>query len=304
MTKSIERCIRSLAEGAGVESTVDLTRELKQLGLEFREESGKIYLSQTLELLDSNEIMRRISSKPELEIHWSIDSTNSYLVGKKPGPKAVTICLAEQQLAGRGRRGKSWVSPFGKNIYLSLGREFGRQITDLGGLSLVVGTQVLKTLHACGLAEAGLKWPNDIILKGGKLAGILVELGVPADDSVFAVIGVGVNLSMREADSQKIDQPFSTVEQYASVSRNELAGRLSENLLQAMTIFEQEGFTAFHEEWNRCNLYRGRQVVIHRGEERIDGTDIGVDVNGNLLLETVDGVRVFNAGEVSLRARG
>ena len=77
-----------------------------------------------------------------------------------------------------------------------------------------------------------------------------------------------------------------------------------ENLLQAMTIFEQEGFTAFHEEWNRCNLYRGRQVVIHRGEERIDGTDIGVDVNGNLLLETVDGVRVFNAGEVSLRARG
>ncbi len=301
MTKSIEDSIRSLVRGAGVEASVELTKELEQLGLGFREQMGQVHLSQPLELLDANEILHWVSSKPDLEIHWSIDSTNSHLLGKKP--KTVTICLAEQQLAGRGRRGKSWVSPFGKNIYLSLGREFRRQITDLGGLSLVVGTQVVKTLHACGLKDTGLKWPNDILLKGGKLAGILVELGAPADGGMFAVIGVGINLSLQEADSQQIDQPHTTVEQYGSVSRNELTGKLCENLLQAMTVFERDGFAAYHEEWNHYNLYRGRQVMIHRGEERIDGIDTGVDENGNLLLKTTEGVRVFNAGEVSLRAR-
>ena len=224
-------------------------------------------------------------------------------MGMKTGPDSVVVCLAEQQQAGKGRRGKKWVSPFGKNIYLSVGKSFSRRISDLGGLSLVAGTQVVKTLHACGLQDAGLKWPNDIILGKGKLAGILVELGVPASNHVFAVVGVGVNFSMQEKDGREIDQPWSAVDQYSSVSRNEMVGKLTENLLQGMELFEVEGFSAFHEDWSRYNLYDGRDVVIHRGAERIDGRDVGVDEDGNLLLETVNGIQVFNAGEVSLRTR-
>lgn len=303
MNKDIENCVRALAVGSSVKSTVRLTKALSELGLEYQVKAGLIQLLEPLELLNTDEIMRQISSEPRLEIHWTIDSTNSYLMGMKTGLDSVIVCLAEQQQAGRGRRGKTWVSPFGKNIYLSVGKSFTRQIGDLGGLSLVAGTQVVKTLHACGLQEAGLKWPNDIILGNGKLAGILVELGVPAGDCVFAVVGVGVNFSMQEKDSREIDQPWSAVGQYTSVSRNEMVGKLTENLLQAMALFELEGFSAFHEEWSRYNLYDGLNVVIHRGAERIDGRDVGVDEDGNLLLETVNGIQVFNAGEVSLRTR-
>ena len=303
MNKDIENCVRVLADGSRVESTVELTKALSKLGLEFREKAGLLELSEPIELLNPDVIMRQISSEPRLEIHWTIDSTNSYLMEMKSGMDSVIVCLAEQQQAGKGRRGKTWVSPFGKNIYLSVGKNFTRRISDLGGLSLVAGTQVVKTLHACGLKDAGLKWPNDIILGKGKLAGILVELGVPAGNDVFAVVGVGVNFSMQEKDSREIGQPWSAIGQYSSVSRNEMAGELIENLLQAMELFEIEGFSAFHEAWNRYNLYEGVDVVIHRGSERIDGRDAGVDENGNLLLETVNGIQVFNAGEVSLRTR-
>ena len=303
MNIDLENCIRALADGRDVKSNDKLTEALLELGLEYKVKAGLIQLLEPIELLNPDVIMRHISSEPRLEIHWTINSTNSYLMGMKTGLDSVIVCLAEQQLAGKGRRGKTWVSPFGKNIYLSVGKSFTRRISDLGGLSLVAGTQVVKTLHACGLLDAGLKWPNDIILGKGKLAGILVELGVPAGDRVFAVVGVGVNFSLQEKDSREIGQPWSAVGQYLSVSRNEIAGKLTENLLQAMQLFEIEGFSAFHQEWSRYDLYSGLNVVVHRGAERIDGRDVGVDEDGNLLLETTNGIQVFNAGEVSLRTR-
>ena len=303
MKTDIENWVRVLAGGDSVESTAELAGALSELGLEFRQNEGLIKLSEPIELLNPEIIMRHLSSEPRLEIHWTIDSTNGYLMRTKPEMGSVTVCLAEQQQAGRGRRGKTWVSPFGKNIYLSVGKIFNRPVADLGGLSLVAGTQVVKTLHACGLQDAGLKWPNDIILGKGKLAGILVELGAPTDNCVFAVVGVGVNFALQEKDSRDINQPWSAVGQYSSVSRNEMAGRLTENLIKAMERFEIEGFSAFHEEWSRYNLYAGREVVIHRGSARIDGRDGGVNEEGNLLLQTEDGIQVFNAGEVSLRVR-
>lgn len=303
MNIDLENCVRTLVNGASVESSADLTQGLLELGLKFRERAGRITLLESIELLNPEIIMGHLSSEPKLEIHWTIDSTNRYLMRMKTALDSVTVCLAEQQQAGKGRRGKTWVSPFGRNIYLSVGKHFSKRIAELGGLSLVAGIQVVKTLRACGLQDAGLKWPNDILLGQGKLAGILVELGVPVGDRVFVVIGLGVNFSIQEKDSRKIGQPWSAVAQYVSVSRNEMVGKLTENLLQAMECFESGGFAVFHEEWSGYNMYAGQDVVIHRGAERIEGRDAGVDEDGNFLLETAKGIQVFNAGEVSLRAR-
>jgi BirA family transcriptional regulator, biotin operon repressor / biotin---[acetyl-CoA-carboxylase] ligase len=303
MNTGMENCIRALASGGRAVASNELAKTLADSGLSFKEMAGMIALSEPLELLDRDLIMRQISSRPELGIHWAIDSTNNYLLEARTGKGPVSVCLAEQQLAGKGRRGRTWVSPFGKNIYMSVGRDFDSGPGDLAGLSLVAGIQVIKSLHACGIHEAGLKWPNDVMAGKGKLAGILVELKSLARNCVFAVVGVGVNISMQEKYGRVIDQPFSVVSEYSSVSRNEMAGNLLENLLQAMALFEIEGFSAFHREWRQFDLYKDQEVVVHRGFERIEGRDVGVDDDGNLLLETAEGIVAFNSGEVSLRTR-
>jgi BirA family biotin operon repressor/biotin-[acetyl-CoA-carboxylase] ligase len=219
----------------------------------------------------------------------------------KPQPDSTIVCLAEQQEAGKGRRGKTWVSPFGKNIYLSVGTKFRRRTSELGGLSLVIGIQVIKTLRNLGLDNIGLKWPNDVLLLKGKLAGILVELKREHQGDVFVVIGIGVNFELEEKHSESIDQPWSELKPHITLSRNDVAGQLVNNMLMALEVFESLGFSAFRDEWNESNLYRGREVIVHLGEEQISGRDAGVDNNGNLLLETTEGMRVFAAGQVSLR---
>ena len=256
-----------------------------------------------VELLDADRI-KGILSRDDvaLEVLWSIGSTNTYLMGMSAERfSGYKVCLAEQQQAGRGRRGRSWISPFGTNLYMSLARRFTRESTDLGGLSLAVGVQVVKALKAYGVAGVGLKWPNDVMMDQGKLAGILVEVGPPINHHTHTVIGIGLNTRLSKEDRLKIDQPPGTLEGM-DLSRNELAGQVLNSVIIGLDRFAEKGFSAFYSEWDSYNLYRGKEVIVHLGDQWINGVDAGVDTSGNLLLNTVDGVRVCNAGEVSLRA--
>jgi BirA family biotin operon repressor/biotin-[acetyl-CoA-carboxylase] ligase len=293
--------IRALARGEGIIKSRGLIDALSVLGLDVYEKSGLLYLCDPIELLRAERILGHLTSRPLLEIHWTIGSTNSHLMELKPQPDSTIVCLAERQEAGRGRRGNTWVSPFGKNIYLSVGTKFRRRTSELGGLSLVIGIQVIKTLRNLGLDNIGLKWPNDVLLLKGKLAGILVELKREHQGDVFVVIGIGINFELEEKHSESIDQPWSELKPHITLSRNDVAGQLVNNMLMALEVFESRGFSAFRDEWNESNLYRGREVIVHLGEEQISGRDAGVDNNGNLLLETTEGIRVFAAGQVSLR---
>jgi BirA family biotin operon repressor/biotin-[acetyl-CoA-carboxylase] ligase len=293
--------IRALAQGDGIIHSDGLNDALSVLGLEVYKKSGLLYLCDSIELLQAERILSHITSKPLLEIHWTIGSTNSHLMELEPQPESTIVCLAERQEAGKGRRGNTWVSPFGKNIYLSVGTKSRRRTSELGGLSLVIGIQVIKTLRNLGLDNIGLKWPNDVLLLKGKLAGILVELKREHQGGVFVVIGIGINFELGEKHSESIDQPWSELKPYISPSRNDVAGQLVNNILMALEVFESRGFSAFQDEWHETNLYRGREVIVHLGEEQIFGRDAGVDDNGNLLLETAEGIRVFAAGQVSLR---
>lgn len=256
-----------------------------------------------VELLDADRIKGILSRDDvDLEVLWSTKSTNTYLMGMSAEHfSGYKVCLAEQQQAGRGRRGRSWISPFGTNLYMSLARRFARDSTDLGGLSLAVGVQVVKALKAFGVAGVGLKWPNDVMLDQGKLAGILVEVGPPINHHTHTVIGIGLNIHLSREDRLKIDQPPGSLEGM-DLSRNELAGQVLNSVIIGLDRFAEKGFSAFYREWDIYNLYRGKEVIVHLGEQRINGVDAGVDTSGNLLLNTVDGVRVCNAGEVSLRA--
>jgi len=272
-------------------------------GISVIREQNKLRLTSPIELL-SEEKIRLILKRPvNLELFWSIGSTNSHLMNSNDPYTGYRICLAEQQIAGRGRRGRTWVSPFGDNLYMSIARRFKRSITDLGGLSLAVGMQVVKELRRCGAEHVGLKWPNDIIMGRGKLAGILVEIGAPVVNEFNVVVGIGVNTRFRDEDAKLIDQPFSTLEGMVDLSRNDLAGNLINSVLEGLDVFAKDGFDSFYPEWDMLNLYAGQPVVVHLGDSVISGQDAGIDRGGNFRLKTDDGIQIFNAGEISLRAR-
>ena len=210
----------SLGERLGVSRTAvwKQLQKLEAIGLQLESVKGTGYkVPAGFELLDEKHIRDQLSVPPELElaqleIFQSIDSTNKYLSERADRPEYVrSVVLAESQLSGRGRRGKTWVSPFAANIYLSTLWGFERGAEALGGLSLAVGVAVRRALLQVGLKDVQLKWPNDIYVGQKKLGGILLEmLGDPAGHC-SVVVGVGINVSMPVEAGEAIDQDLSLI---------------------------------------------------------------------------------------------
>jgi BirA family biotin operon repressor/biotin-[acetyl-CoA-carboxylase] ligase len=298
--------IVALANGESVPDSPGFRDSLTTLGLAFTVSEAQILLATPLELLDCEKIRHHVN--PEtiklvsgIEALWSVDSTNTYLMDRTDEETFHgSVCLAEQQLSGRGRRGRHWVSPFGKNIYLSIGWQMPTA-TGITGLSLVIGMQVIKSLRSIGLSEVGLKWPNDVLLNGGKLCGILIEISTPGKGFTSVVTGVGVNLRLDIDDVKKIDQPWSAASEFKRVSRNQLGSLLISNLVSELENFSIAGFAPYREQWDEFDIYANQSVCVLFGDKVVEGVDRGVDEHGNLLLETSDGMQTFSAGEVSLR---
>jgi BirA family biotin operon repressor/biotin-[acetyl-CoA-carboxylase] ligase len=281
------------------------------LSLEVRRVRGRGYcLAEPLELLDPERILDAIPEQArhriaQVEIHEDIDSTNSHLMREaEKGTPSGTLCLAEHQSAGRGRRGRTWVSPFGTNLYLSLLWRYPFGPGSLGGLSLAAGTAVAAALKAEGVPDVALKWPNDILWQRRKLAGLLLEVAGEAQGPSLVIVGLGVNTRLDPTQGAAIDQPFVDLESIsgqASMSRNRLAARLAERLTAAMETFGAEGLGPFLPEWERFDRHRGEQVDIHMGDRVYSGIHAGVTAEGALRLDMNGDIRVFQAGEVSLR---
>ncbi|MCP1365993.1 biotin--[acetyl-CoA-carboxylase] ligase, partial [Halomonas sp. BBD48] len=217
------------------------------------------------------------------------------------------VCLAESQTAGRGRRGRQWMSPWGRSLLFSIGWRFQGGASVLEGLSLAVGGGIAEILEKHGL-EVALKWPNDVLLvteRGhGKLAGILLELSGDAEGPCEVVIGIGLNVVLPESLRTGVDQPIAAVaDQAEGVSRNVLAAELIEALLDLLSGFEQTGFEPWREAWNRRNAYAGRDVDIIQGSRRYVAIADGVDAAGNLIVRRDGEVQRLVGGEISVRGR-
>ena len=285
-------------------------RLAQELELQIDAVPGRGYrLNQPLELLDIVQIESHLSPSArgliqQLHIHPSIESTNTWLMREAARAAASgTVCLAEHQSAGKGRHGRQWISPFGQNIYLSLLWRFERSPSELSGMSLAAGIGVLRTLRQLACREAGLKWPNDILWRGKKLAGLLLEVAGEAAGPAHLVIGVGLNLQL-DPTTAAIDQPWidlASIPEVNEYSRNELVARLLENLLEIIIVFEQTGLSGFIEEWDRYDLLKGSQVVVHNASRSYQGEHLGIDTNGGLRLRIAGEIRTFWAGEVTLR---
>jgi BirA family biotin operon repressor/biotin-[acetyl-CoA-carboxylase] ligase len=284
----------------------------KALGLQIRSQRGRGYrLAEPLELLDAERILSGLSRDARhrvqrLEILDDIDSTNAHLMAEgHAGAASGTLCLAERQSAGRGRRGRPWVSPFGSNIYLSLLWRYAAGPAELGGLSLAAGAAVAAVLEEEGVEEIALKWPNDVLWRRRKLAGLLLEVAAETHGPSLVVIGLGLNTRLRGGLADAIEQPWVDLEEIlgpGGYSRNRLVVRLADALTAVLEGYARDGPAPFLARWDHFDLYRGEPVEIRLGEQVIRGVQEGITPDGALRLR-VDGViRAFRAGEVSLRA--
>lgn len=297
---------RALGEALAISRTAvwKQLQKLEQMGLPLESVKGRGYrLAGGLDLLSRGDVEAALSARARerlhtLDIRGVVDSTNAVVADADAG----YVCAAEQQTAGRGRRGRQWVSPYGQNLYCSLLWEFEGGAAALEGLSLAVGVAVARVIRQAGAAGVQVKWPNDVLCDGRKMAGILLEMQGDAAGRCQVVVGIGLNVAMRSAGG--IDQPWvdltSVVDEIPSRSR--LLAYLLNELVVVLEDFTVGGFAGFRREWQQLDAFRGREVAVRLGDDVVLGTSAGVDAGGGLIVETVEGRRVFNGGEVSLRA--
>ena len=287
-------------------------KSLRELGVEIEVVRGSGYrLPAPIELLDADAISAAIPPRladrvGPVHIFDELDSTNNWLREQSlAGAPSGSVCVAEMQSAGRGRRGKHWVSPFAANLYLSLLWRSAAGVAALGGLSLVTGIAVLRCLRAQGIETAGLKWPNDILAGEAKLAGILIDVVGESSGPCAVILGTGINICMPPLAGEGIAQHWTDLQHLSNAgvtpSRNQLAASLLEHLVPAIAEFEMSGLQPFLDEWRRYDVVAGCEVDLHLPDGIVSGTACGIDESGALLVDTQQGRRRFASAEVSVR---
>lgn len=292
-----------------------LVRDLRERGVPVEGVRGRGYrLPGPVELLDERRIAdaarRRSTPLPvPVEVLFETTSTNTYLFdAAPPRPGSPRIVFAEIQRAGRGRRGRTWSAPFGSGLTFSVSWTFADAPAGLAALGLALGVRVAEALRGLGVAEAGLKWPNDIVWRRRKLGGLLLQTRTEPGGSATVVAGLGLNLRLPQAARDSLATPDALpvtdlCEAMDGVlrGRNEVAALLAVALLDGMVEFERAGFATFVSRWGALDSLAGASIRVCQGSWEVEGQDCGVDAEGALLVRVDGVVRRFHSGEVSLR---
>ena len=299
-------------EGAGFEPAKPKRLIYSQLGLTAPQplQSERGILGVMIEVvnknpLDKEKILSKLSnefrSKVALEVFDTISSTNDYLLRKEKNKnKDIKICIAEEQTKGRGRRGKSWISPKFKNIYFSLNSYLQKE--DLSGLSIAVALSVSKVLTKINVMSL-IKWPNDLLVGNKKICGILIETA-KVGELTKVVIGIGINVNMEY--SELIDQEWTSIklEKKQSVDRNSIITEMINQLCTTLNVFEQEEFDYFINKFTSLDLLKDKQFTL---KDKPNETFIGkgIDNKGLLIAQNLKDQRMvkFSSGEVSLKLK-
>ena len=237
-----------------------------------------------------------------IEVFPAVDSTNSRMVKlAQSEPIDGLAWFAELQTAGRGRRGRRWVTPFGRNIAVSLGFELDMPVGALGGLSLVIGLAVAEFLRHEGIDEAAVKWPNDVCIGGAKVCGILIEAAARGERSA-CVIGIGLNVDLPADARTAIDQEVTDLRtEGLAMDRNGIAGALASAVVEAVQRFGLEGFAPRRPAYDQLHLCQGKICRIVQGDQAREGVVLGVTGAGALQMRCAGEIIEFTGGEVSLR---
>ncbi|WP_162790308.1 bifunctional biotin--[acetyl-CoA-carboxylase] ligase/biotin operon repressor BirA [Haemophilus haemolyticus] len=270
-------------------------QQLRELGLEIVVDDQNYCLVPNLPLLNPQQISTALFP---YNIHYQpiISSTNEWILQNIPSLKKGDLCVAEYQTAGRGRRGSQWLSPFAGQIMFSFYWTFDPQ-KSIEGLSLVIGLAIAEVLNV------QVKWPNDILLDGRKLGGILVEIANHKNGMLNLVIGVGINVSLPK--QTEISQPYAEIcEIDPDVDRQTLLPKLIQHLYARLNIFEKNGINdEFQQAWQSYNAFLNNEVNVLTEQGVISGIEQGIDERGYLKVLCGNKTQMFNGGEVSLRKK-
>lgn len=284
---------------------------LRETGLAIEAHAGSGYrLLRAPEWLDADSIRRELPASMRKQcgpigLHWRLDSTSSELARRIDALPDRAFVFAETQTAGRGRRGRTWLSPPGANLYLSCVQRFECGYAALSGLSLAAGIAIVRALEDCGVDGIQLKWPNDLVCNDAKLAGILIELGGEFLGPCHAIIGIGINLHLPDATRAAIAQPVIDLDNICrdvAPARNRLATAVIARLYEALDLFAESGFAAFTEDYAKHDALRGRALRIDDPRGAFEGIGAGVDARGALRVRTAHGERIIDSAEVTVRA--
>jgi BirA family biotin operon repressor/biotin-[acetyl-CoA-carboxylase] ligase len=324
---TVERLLHALADGrkhSGEElaRSFGVTRaaiwkqvaKLADFGLAVEAAPGAGYrLAQPLDLLDEQALRAALEPSvatrlAKLELHTELDSTNRRLLAAPPPAGELDVCIAEFQTQGRGRRGRRWDAPLGSGICLSVGWQFAGMPAEPAALTLAVGVAVRRVLKRVAGVAISLKWPNDLVFDGRKLGGILLELKGEAHGGAHVVVGVGFNVALPAALLSSLsDWPRGAIDLKTALGvqpppRAVLAGALVNELAALLADYPAQGFAAYRSEWRSADFLRGRSVRLEEPTGRVNGTALGIDADGALLVETESGRRRVVAGDVSVRS--
>lgn len=285
-------------------------KQLKNRGIDVHAVRGKGYrFTRPLELLNQESITQGLSARANecidrLEIFSEIDSTNQYLLKQILCQKnKAYVCFAEYQKHGKGRRGRKWVSPYASNIYLSVLWRFKASLGSLEGISLVAAISVAQSLRGLGLHDVKIKWPNDVVYQGRKLAGILLETAGDFSAPAQIVLGIGLNIDMPQHTGAKIDQPWIDLSSCNNLHfcRNEIAAVLLDSLILTLIEYEKHGFEYYQKIWEDFDYIKQKPIRLSYQERVLQGEACGIDKRGALLVKTAQGLQAFHSGEVSIR---
>jgi BirA family biotin operon repressor/biotin-[acetyl-CoA-carboxylase] ligase len=328
MSEAAERLVRRLADGAlhsgtRLASELGVTRaavwktvgELRERGIRVTSVDRRGYrLEWPVEMLDVEQL-RRVAAAAgsalpaSTEVFFELGSTNEYLYAA-PSPAAGTprLVFAELQTAGRGRRGRQWLAPFGSGVTFSIGWTFAEMPSDLGALGLALGVVTVQALRGLGAAGVQLKWPNDVVHVHRKLGGLLLQMRSEAGGPAYVVAGLGLNLRMPDEARETLARTAAVpVTDFASAcagetpARPQVAALVAAAMLSGFARFERHGFAPFASDWAALDSLRDEPVTVLRHDGPFEGIARGADAEGALLVETPAGFERVHAGDVSVR---
>ena len=231
----------------------------------------------------------------EVRVVERCSSTNVLL---RDAGRADVLLAAEEQTSGRGRRGRRWHSARGCGAMFSLAKVVRRPVRELASLSLVAGVGAAHALRALGAERAALKWPNDLVIDGAKLGGILIETR-PDEEGTLAIIGIGINCRRDAELARRLRRPVASLDQYVQLDRNRLIAAVAASVLEALAIFEAEGLGPLRPQWEALHAHAGERVRVRLADGRVlCGIARGLGEDGALRVETTRGVRAVRSAQV------
>lgn len=296
------------ALGITRESVSNALERIEDHGLAIERVRGRGYrLTTPVQWLDAGRItavMGAAAGRYLLEIVDRTGSTNDDLLARlAQGAPSGLVRVAELQTHGRGRRGRQWHTGLGGALTFSVLWRFAQGAGFLSGLSLAVGVALLRVVRRHGVADAMLKWPNDLLWRHRKLAGVLIELAGEVMGPTGAVIGVGLNVRLPQSVVDEIDQPVVDLARIGvQVDRNIVLGQCLAELHAVLMRFSERGFAPLAQEWNQSHAYHDRMVRLRMPDNTVqEGRVAGVAEDGALMLAVRSGTRKFYGGELTLR---